>query len=147
MPVLTNFQQQCCPPHHHQEPQDMTVHPTSKNQSRRYFQLVSMYDLRALVLDPADPSPQRSLDFTFHRVNLVLGNPFLSFHFRISQPPPGLWRTAQTPPRRNRCHIGWVWPSREDLVAIAKPKTLPAHNLQPSVTPLTRPVPVPVHVD
>lgn len=115
-----------------------TVHSWKNN-------LVPADDLRALVLDPTEPIPQRSLDLTFNRVNLVLGDPLLPLHLRVVEAPRlrrGLTRPSHS--LRNRCRTGRARPSRVVLVG---PKPLSTHNnLEPPVTPtVPMPRPEPIH--
>jgi hypothetical protein len=103
--------------------------------------LVPADDLRALVLEPTEPIPQRNLDLTFNRVNLVLCDPLLPLHLRVVEAPRlrrGLTRPSHS--LRNRCRTGRARPSRVDLVGS---EPLPTHNLEPPVTPTTVPMPRP----
>ena len=90
--------------------------------------LVTTCHLRALLLDPPEPFPERGLHLPFRAVNLVLGYPLLPLGFRVAEPPRLL--TPLTRIRR---------PSRPARIALTRTVAFPAHD---TVWAVTRPVPV-----
>lgn len=105
---------------------------------------IAVDDLGALVLDPLEPSPQRSLHPALHGVRLVPGDPLLPLHLRVREPPrlrgrrrrsgaassPSVTRPA-LPSRDHRRRRMVVLGGRVRPVARAEP--LPAHDLHPPV--------------
>lgn len=93
-----------------------------------------MDDLGTLSLDPAEAIPEGSLDFSFHRINLVLGYALFPLSLGMVETPRvgHGWRSAVTRPshlRRNRWQM-WVAPPAaipigfELPVAAVRPESL-----------------------
>lgn len=93
--------------------------------------LVSMDDPRTRVLDPSDPIPERGLNLSLNRVNVVLRNPLSPLWLRVTETPrlrrrgcPAVTRPSHL--TRNRRHV-----------ALTTAVAFPAHYLNLT---LTRPV-------